>query len=108
MIQVYCIKGNGDKEMNEISDQFLSSDAAAVKRGEYEIYKQWYLIHSQSLKVPFKKTTDSTSIMDGDIIEISDSLFGLSGRRKISQIIISGTPSDLSLSLSVEKFEDFI
>ena len=108
MIRVYCVRGNADKEMGEVSDQLLSSTDAAVKRGTYEINKQWYLVHSQSITAPLKKTTDSTAIMDGDIVEVSDSLLGIYGKRKISRLTLSGNKSDVSLSLTLEKFEDFI
>ena len=108
MIRIYCEKGDGDKEMDEVSDSLLSSEAAAVRRGSYELNSQWYLVHSQSLSVPFKKTTDSTALMDGDIVEISERTLGISGERKVSKMIISGTNDDVSLSLTLQKFEEFI
>ena len=81
-IEVYCERGAGDKEMSEVKDQLLTTKFAAVKRGTYEINKQWYFIHSQSIQAPYKKTTDSTSIFDDDIVEISDRVSGISGLRK--------------------------
>jgi len=108
MIRIYCEKGDGDKEMDEVSDSLLSTEATAVRRGSYLLNSQWYLVHSQTLNVPFKKTTDSTALMDGDIVEISERTLGISGKRKISKLVISGTNSDISLNLDLKKFEDFI
>ena len=107
-IEIYCVRGNGDKEMAGIDSSLLSSTSAAVERGKYEIDKQWYFIHSQTLKVPFKKASDSTMIMDDDIIAVSDSLLGISGNRKVKDITISGNASEVSLSLNLEKFEEYL
>lgn len=106
MIAIYCVRGNGDKEMNEIEDSKISSDFVAVKRGKYEIDKQWFFVQSQTLNVPFKKTTDSTAIMDDDIVEISDFYLGISGKRKVSGMVISGNKEDLSLSLETVNYKD--
>ena len=107
-IEVYCVRGAGDKEKGEVSDSLLSSDNAAVERGKFEIEKQWYFVHSQTLNVPFKKASDSTMMMDDDIVAVSDSLLGISGNRKIKNIIISGNASDVQLSLTLEKFEEYL
>jgi len=107
-IEVYCIRGSGDKEMGSVEDSLLSSDAAAVDRGTYEINKQWYFVPSQILSVPFKKASDSTMMMDDDIVVISDSLLGISGKRKIKNIVLSGNASDVNLSLALEKFEEYL
>lgn len=106
MIEVYCIRGNGDKEMGDVSDQLLSSTQAAIKRGTYEINKQYFLVHQQSLDVPLKQTTDSTAIMDGDIITISDKYLGISGNRKVRGITLSGTSYEVRMVLEIESFEE--
>lgn len=108
MIEVYCIRGNGDKEMNTVEDSLLTSTASAVLRGKYEIDKQWYLVHSQSLEVPFKKTADSTMLMDDDIISLSDSVLGLSGKRKVNTITLSGSHSDVLMVLGTSNFEEYL
>jgi hypothetical protein len=107
-IEIYCIRGSGDKEKSPVSDSLLSSENAAVERGKYEINKQWYFIHSQVLKVPFKKANDSTMIMDDDIVSISDSKLGISGNRKVKDITISGNVSEVKMSLNLEKFEEYL
>ena len=107
-IEVYCVRGDGDKEKSSVSDALLSSEAAAVERGKFEINKQWYFVHSLSLNVPFKKASDSTMMMDDDIIAVSDSLLGISGNRKIKNIILSGDDSDVRLNLDLEKFEEYL
>ena len=107
-IEIYCTRGNGDKEMGGVNSSFLSSNAAAVERGTYEINQQWYFVQSQTLSVPFKKASDSTMMMDDDIIVISDSLLGISGKRKIKSIVLSGNASDVNLSLDLEKFEEYL
>jgi len=108
MIKLYCERGDGDKEMNEVSSDFITSDLVAVKRGTYEIDKQYYLVYEQSIQIPWKKTFDSMPLMPDDIVEISDSLLGIDGRRKISNITISGNNSDISISLELEKYEEYI
>jgi len=108
MIEIYCVRGNADKEMNEIEDRFLTSVSDAVIRGKYEIDKQWFLVHSQSLNVPFKKTTDSTALLDNDLIHVSDGELGISGNRRVSKIIISGTASDVKMVVDSLTFEDYI
>jgi len=107
-IEIYCVRGDGDKEKAGVDDSLLSSEFAAVERGTYEINRQWYFVHSQTLKVPFKKASDSTMMMDDDIIAVSDSLLGISGNRKIKNIVLSGNVSDVSLSLTLEKFEEYL
>jgi hypothetical protein len=108
MIEVFCIRGEGDKEMQEVEDKMLVTPSDAVIRGKYEIDKQWYLIHNQSLGVPFKKTTDSTSIMDGDLVSVSDGVLGLSGNKKVMSVTISGTAKSLEMSLSTASFEEYL
>ena len=108
MIKLYCERGDGDKEMNEMSSDFITSDLVAVKRGTYEIDKQYYLVYEQSIQIPWKKTFDSMPLMPDDIVEISDSLLGIDGRRKISNVTISGNKSDISISLELEKYEEYI
>jgi len=107
-IEVYCIRGAGDKEKASVSDQLLSSDLSAVERGRYEIDRQWYLIHSQNLSVPFKKASDSTMLMDDDIVTVSDSILGISGKRKVKNIVISGSASELKMAINLEKFEEYL
>ena len=107
-IEIYCVRGAGDKEKGEVSDSLLSSENAAGERGKFEIDKQWYFIHSQTLSVPFKKANDSTMMMDGDLVEISDSLLGISGNRRIKSLNLSGNASDVKLSLNLEKFEEYL
>jgi hypothetical protein len=108
MIEVYCVRGNGDKEMPEIEDKFLISVSDAVIRGKYEIDKQWYLVHSQTLDIPFKKSNDSTAILDNDLIHVSDGELGISGKRRISKITISGNVSDVRMVVDSLTFEDYI
>ena len=108
MIEVYCVRGNGDKEMNEVEDSLLTSVSDAVIRGKYEIDKQWYLVHSQSLEVSFKKSNDLTSILDNDLIHVSDVDLGISGNRRISKITISGNVSDVIMSIDSETFEEYL
>jgi len=108
MIEIYCIRGNGDKEMNEINNDLITSDLVAVKRGTYEIDRQWYFSVGNSIRVPFKKATDSTAIMDDDIVEISDRLTGITGKRKVSGFTLRGTNTDVELNLDIVKFEEYL
>lgn len=108
MIQVYCERGNGDKEMPEIQDNFLTSISDAIIRGKYEIDKQWYLVHNQTIQVPYKKTTDSTAILDNDLIFVSDRDLGISEKKRISKIVISGNASEVSMELETKSFEDYL
>lgn len=108
MIEVYCVRGAGDKEMAEVQDQLLTSTAEAVRRGKYEIDKQWYFVQSQSIEVPFKKRGDHTAIMDDDVISVFDGVLGISGPKRISSLVISGTPSDVSMSITTSNFEDYL
>jgi len=108
MIEVYCIRGLGDKELNPVEDDLIITDLMATKRGKNEIDRQWYLQHIQNLEVPFKKTDGGEAIMDDDIVEMSDPFFGLSGVRKVNKVVISGTSSKLTMNLELVKFEEFI
>jgi len=107
-IEIYCIRGSGNKEKQGITDPLLSTEASAVERGKYEINRQWYFISSQILRVPFKKASDSTMMMDDDIVTISDSILGISGNRKIKQITLYGDVSNVEMSLNLEKFEEYL
>ncbi|MHA1401870.1 MAG: hypothetical protein ACTSQE_16085 [Candidatus Heimdallarchaeaceae archaeon] len=108
MIEIYCKRGLGDKELSSIDDELIITNFMATKRGKAEIDKQWYLQHIQDIEVPFKKADNGNPLLDDNIVEISDPFFGISGKRKIKRIVISGTPSDLSMRLTVIKFEEFI
>jgi len=107
-IEIICIRGAGDKEMGEIEDSLINTDFMAVKRGTYEIDKQWYLIHSLELDVPLRETDEGEALMDDDIVHVSDSVLGLSGKRRIRGISLSGTATDVSCQLTLEKFEEFV
>ena len=105
-IEVYCIKGAGNKEMPSINDELLSSEFSAVERGSYEINRQWYYTKGQTLNVPFKKANDSTMMMDGDIVTISDSYLGITGNRKVKGITLSGTASSVDMVVNIQKFDE--
>ena len=105
-VEVYCIKGTGDKQISPIIDELLSSEFAAVERGTYEINRQWYYAKGQTLSIPFKKANDSTMMMDGDIVSISDSYLGISGNRKVQSVTLSGTASSVDMVVNVQKFDE--
>ena len=108
MIEIKCVRGAGDKELNTIEDSLIISDLMAVSRGKYEIDKQWYLTHQQTIEVPHKKTDGGNALMDGDIIEVSDARFGIVGNRLVQKITILGTPSEVKNNVSLVKFEEFV
>jgi len=108
MIEIYCIRGNGDKEMNSVEDKLLSSMEMAIRRGKYEIDKQWYLIHNQSIETPFKKSDSGNLIVDNDIIEISDANSGICGKKRIRSVTISGTPSEIGMQIQIADFKEFL
>jgi len=108
MIEIICVKGAGDKEMDTIKDNLLTSEEMAIRRGTYEIYKQWYLVHNQTIQTPFKFSDSGYFLEDDDIVEISDALFGISGNRKINKVSISGNTSDVSMQLDISKYVEFI
>ena len=105
-VEVYCVKGDGDKEMSPVSDELLSSEFAAIERGAYEINRQWFYEKGQTLSVPFKKASDSTMMMDGDIVSISDSYLGISGNRRVRSVVLSGTANTVDMVITVRKFSD--
>jgi len=107
MIEVICIRGNGDKEMDPIDDPLINTDAMAIRRGTHEIDKQWYLVHIQNIEVPFKHGI-SGQLFDDDIVTVSDAIFGITGARKIRRIDISGTPSEISMKAEIAKYEEFV
>ena len=108
MIEIKCVRGAGDKEMSTIEDPLIISDVMAVVRGTYEIDKQWYLVHSQTIEVPHKEKNEGGALMTGDIIEMSDARFGITGNRFVQKITISGTHSDVVDKLDLLKFEEFV
>ena len=108
MIEIICIRGNGDKEMDSIDDPLINTEFMATKRGKYEIDRQWFLTHFQSIEVPFKKNESGDRLLDNDIITVSDAYFGITGNRRINKIDIVGTPSDLTMKLEIAKYEEFI
>jgi len=108
VISVTCVRGAGDKEASPISDEMLISDEMAIRRGTYEMNKQWYLVKSQMINAPYKTNDSGAELKDDDIIEISDVLSGISGNRVIRKISLSGTPSRVDMQISIAKHEDFI
>jgi len=108
VISVTCVRGAGDKEASPISDGMIISDEMAVRRGTYEINKQWYLVKNQTISVPYKTNGSNGELKTDDIIEISDVLNGISGSKVIRRISLLGTPSKVNMSISIAKHEDFI
>lgn len=108
MIEIFCIRGNGDKEMDSVSDSMINTELMATNRGKYEIDKQWFLAHLQNIEVPFKKSGSGNQLMDDDIITVSDGYFGITGERKINKVEISGTPSEVIMKLEIAKYEEFV
>jgi hypothetical protein len=108
MIEVKCYRGSGDKEMDSIEDPLIISDAMAVIRGTYEIDNQYFFVHEQSIEVPHKKTDNSEALMDGDLIDISDKNFGVSGNRLVKKISIIITPDNIFNRIDLVKFEEEI
>ena len=107
MIEIYCKRGAGDKEMSPIDEPLISSEPMAVKRGKYEIERQWYLITSQRIRVPHK-SNGSDPIQDNDIVSISSGVLGISGNRLVRKVTISGTPSDVVDNIEIANFEEFL
>lgn len=108
MIEIICVRGTGDKEMSPIDEELITSEFMAVKRGTYEIDKQWYLIKNSTIQAPHKKTDNIEALMDNDIIEIQDPHFGITGKRIVRSIRISGTASDLYDAITLADFEEFV
>jgi len=108
MIEVICIRGNGDKEMDPVDDPLINTELMATKRGKYEIDRQWFLTHFQSIEVPFKKSGSGDQLVDNDIVTISDAYFGITGERKINKAEIIGTPSEITMRLEIAKYEEFV
>lgn len=108
MIEVICIRGNGDKEMDPVDDPLINTEFMATKRGKYEIDKQWFLAHLQGIEVPFKRSGSGDQLMDDDVITVSDVYFGITGKRKINKVDVIGTPSEIIMRLEIAKYEEFI
>jgi len=108
MIEIICRRGAGDKEMDSVDDPLINTNAMAVKRGTYEIDRQWFLIHDQTIEVPHKKRDAGTALMDNDIVELEDLLIGLTGKRKIKSLVISGSPSRVIATITVAKYREFV
>jgi len=107
MIEIYCYRGAGDKEMNAVEDTMITDVQMAKVRGKYEIDRQWFLVHKQSIRVPMRSNDDNDPLNDDDVVTITESHLGISGVRRITGITISGTPRDVSMSLSLEKYQEF-
>ena len=107
MIEVICYRGLGNKEMPPVEDSLLSSEEMAIRRGTYEIDRQWYLVHMQRMEVPQKKTDANEALADGDLIAISDARFGINENKLVKRITISGNASDVTTSIDFVSFEEF-
>ncbi len=107
MIEVICYRGLGHREMSPIEDSLITSEAMAVTRGKYEIDTQWYLQHVQKFEVPHKKTDANVALKDGDLIDMTDSKFGIFGNRLVKGIVISGNQSEIVNTVKTVKFEEF-
>lgn len=108
MIEIICIRGNGNKEMDPVDDSLINTDFMATKRGKYEIDKQWFLTHFQNIETPFKNNGSGDQLMDDDIITVSDAYFGITGERKINKVEIIGSASDITMRLEIAKYEEFV
>lgn len=107
MIEIICYRGLGNKEMPPIEDPLISSEEMAIRRGTYEIDRQWYLIHNQRIEVPQKKTDSGGALLDGDLIYISDARFGISENKLVKKVVISGNASDVVTNIEFVSFEEF-
>jgi hypothetical protein len=107
-IEVVCIRGAGDKEMDEIEDSLINTDFMAVTRGTYEIDKQWYFVRAMELEIPYLKTNTGEALQDGQIAHISSERFGFSENRVIKTISLSGSNDDVTCKVNVETYRDFV
>ena len=64
--------------------------------------------YSKILEVPHKKTDSDEALMDGDLIEISDSNFGISGNKLVKRITISGSITEIIDRIEIASFEELI
>jgi len=54
MIDVVCIRGDGDVEAAEIQDDLIPSEFIARMRGTSFINENWWKTHARTLAVPYQ------------------------------------------------------
>lgn len=62
MIDVICIRAEGDREASDISDSLIPSDFIAIQRGTNFLNEEWYKRKRRTIRVPYKDSINIKAI----------------------------------------------
>jgi hypothetical protein len=106
-IHIKCVRGLGDRVAPLISDQMLTTENMAVKRGKRFLDDPsqggYYVVTKRQLKVPHK----STDVLPTKWISITDSHLGLQAAKlKVKDYSIEITPNSVWATISTEQYRE--
>ncbi len=101
MIEIICVRGEGDKRVSDVQDALVSSEHIAVRRGTSIINEKWYKRHSRRIRVPFQ---DGCYIARA--ISVTDGHLNISGNHVITSNNIRISPDGIWQEITIEQYED--
>jgi hypothetical protein len=81
MTDIIVIRGLGDKEGEDIVDLLLSTDAAALSRGQAELDLRASAVVERRIEIPY-----TSGLLNGQTVQIQDALQGVTYIGKITSI----------------------
>lgn len=79
MIEIICIRGEGDVRAPDVQDPLISNEFIAVKRGTSVIDETWYRKHARNILVPYKD-----DCFAGRVVSVTDGHLNISGNHVIT------------------------
>jgi hypothetical protein len=99
MIEIICIRGEGDKEAPAINDPLITTIPIAVQRGKHFIDDNWYMIKKRSILVPYKDNCDINNI-----VNVVEGNLGIDALHKIVSNRVTITREGMWSTLGVETY----
>ena len=106
-IHIKCVRGLGDKVSPPVSDQMLTTESMAVKRGKRFLDDPsqggYYVVTKRILKTVHK----SDEVLPTKWIDVTDSRLGLqSSKMKVKEYSIEMTPNSVWATISTEQYRE--
>ncbi len=106
-ISVKCVRGAGDRESPPISDQMLTTENMAVKRGKRYLDDPsmggYYVVTKRTLTTVHK----SNEVLPTKWIAVTDSHLGLQATKlKVKEYSIEISPSSVWATIATEQYRE--
>jgi hypothetical protein len=102
MTDLVVVRFLGDKEGDDIVDDLLATDAAALSRGRAELDGRSTAIVSREIDVPYE-----VGVELGQLVEVTDELQGETYKGKITSLSYSAQVAEALIGITMDVPSDF-